>query len=65
VAKVWNALYNSAQGGRSYSRVRGFLEILDSVWSPAIDMLWSGDYTPDQAAQAITDGANAILQRAA
>jgi multiple sugar transport system substrate-binding protein len=65
VAKVWKALYNSARGGRSYSRVRGFLEIIDSVWSPAIDMLWSGEYTPEQAGQEITEGANAILQREA
>jgi ABC-type glycerol-3-phosphate transport system substrate-binding protein len=65
VAKVWKALYNSASGGRSYSRVRGFLEIIDSVWSPVIDMLWSGEYTPEQAGQEIAEGANAILQREA
>jgi multiple sugar transport system substrate-binding protein len=64
-AKVWKALYDSAQRGRADTRVRGFLEIMDSVWDPTIDMLWSGENTAEQAVQEIAEGATVILQREA
>jgi hypothetical protein len=37
-------------------------EVTDTAWNPAMDKLWSGEYTAEQAALEITERANQILQ---
>jgi multiple sugar transport system substrate-binding protein len=63
VPKVWKALFGTARGGRNYSKVLPFSEIMDSVWDPALDKMWNEELPPAGVAQEIKAGADAILQR--
>jgi multiple sugar transport system substrate-binding protein len=64
IPKVWKALYDVALlGGKNYSNVVPFSEIIDSVWNPALARMWNKEATPRQIGQEIKTGADAILAR--
>jgi multiple sugar transport system substrate-binding protein len=62
LAKVWNAVYRTTPGARPLSHVIELSEVMDTAWNPAMDKLWSGEYTAEQTALEITERANQILQ---
>ena len=45
------------------SHVVNLNEVTDTAWNPAMDKLWSGEYTAEQAGVEITERANQILQQ--
>jgi ABC-type glycerol-3-phosphate transport system substrate-binding protein len=58
---VWKALQKAGRGGKNYSKVGPFLEIMDSVWAPALDKMFNGEATPEEVGQEIKAGADPIL----
>jgi multiple sugar transport system substrate-binding protein len=61
--KVWQALLDSALEGKNFAHVLPFGEIIDSVWTPAFEKLWSAELTPQETADEIKAGADAILAK--
>jgi ABC-type glycerol-3-phosphate transport system substrate-binding protein len=62
LAKIWNAVFRTTPSARPLSHVVKLSEVTDTAWNPAMDKLWSGEYTAEQAALEITERANQILQ---
>jgi multiple sugar transport system substrate-binding protein len=62
VGLIWKALYRSARGGRLYSRIPTFLEVMDNAWGPTVDELWNEDITPAEAGLKIKEIADPILE---
>jgi multiple sugar transport system substrate-binding protein len=59
--RVWKALQKAGRGGKNYSKVLPFGEIMDSVWAPALDKMFNGEATPEKVGQEIKAGADPIL----
>ena len=63
VEKVWKAMFDGVQSARRPLVIPGITEINTSVWTPALDPMWTGETTPEQVCRAIAEGANKILDR--